>query len=71
MGALGTLLAGDSSAVMLHIGFIPVSLIGEAMLCVAAVLTLTTGWDYLTAGVRHASGAAPHGGRTGPVPPHP
>jgi hypothetical protein len=41
------------------------------MLCVAAVLTLTTGWDYLTAGVRHASGAAPHGGRTGPVPPHP
>ncbi|MBN9563649.1 MAG: CDP-diacylglycerol--glycerol-3-phosphate 3-phosphatidyltransferase [Alphaproteobacteria bacterium] len=71
MGALGTLLAGDSSAVMLHLAFIPVSLIGEAMLCVAAVLTLTTGWDYLTAGLRHASGAAPHGGRTGPVPPHP
>ncbi len=58
MGALGTLLAGDSSAAMLHLGFLPVSLIGEAMLCVAAVLTLTTGWDYLTAGLRHASGVA-------------
>jgi CDP-diacylglycerol---glycerol-3-phosphate 3-phosphatidyltransferase len=72
MGALGTLLAGDSSASMLHIGFLPVSLIGEAMLCVAAVLTLTTGWDYLTAGLRYASGAPPATGRrTDPVPPHP
>jgi cardiolipin synthase len=25
------------------------------MLWVAAALTLVTGWDYLTAGVRHAS----------------
>ena len=71
MGALGTLLAGDSSAAMLHIQFLPVSLIGEAMLCVAAVLTLTTGWDYLTAGLRHASHAPPVTGRTDPVPPHP
>jgi cardiolipin synthase len=71
MGALGTLLAGDSTAAMLHLGFLPVSLIGEAMLCVAAVLTLTTGWDYLTAGLHHASGAPPAGGRTDPVPPHP
>ena len=58
MGALGTLLAGDSSARLLHIGFLPVSLIGEAMLWVAAALTLVTGWDYLTAGLRHA-GTAP------------
>jgi cardiolipin synthase (CMP-forming) len=71
MGALGTLLAGDSSAVMLHLQFLPVSLIGEAMLCVAAVLTLTTGWDYLTAGLRYASGAPASGRRTDPVPPHP
>src|ERR1700761_136077 len=56
MGALGTLLAGDSSAQWLHLSFIPVSTIGEAMLWVAAGLTLWTGWDYLTAGVRHASG---------------
>ena len=55
MGALGTLLAGNDSAALLHIPFLPVSLIGEAMLCVAAALTLWTGWDYLTAGLRHAS----------------
>ena len=62
MGALGTLIAGDTSGVILHLDFLPVSLIGEAMLWVAAALTLITGWDYLTAGWRHA--AAP--GRRGP-----
>jgi cardiolipin synthase (CMP-forming) len=56
MGALGTLLAGDSSAYLLHLGFLPINMIGEAMLWIAAALTLWTGWDYLTAGVRHASG---------------
>ena len=64
MGALGTLLAGDDSATLLHIPFLPVSLIGEAMLWTAAVLTLLTGWDYLKAGLRHAttpSGALPRG----------
>ena len=55
MGALGTLLAGDSSAAWLHLGFLPVGVIGEAMLLVAAVLTLVTGWDYLRAGLRHAA----------------
>jgi cardiolipin synthase len=55
MGALGTLLAGDRSAVLLHLPWIPVDLIGAAMLWVAAGLTLFTGWDYLTAGLRHAS----------------
>lgn len=62
MGALGTLLAGDDSAALLHIQFLPVSTIGEAMLWTAAVLTLVTGWDYLKAGFRHAttpSGALP------------
>src|SRR6201996_8557652 len=58
MGALGTLLAGDTSARLLHIGFLPVSLIGEVMLWVAAGLTLWTGWDYLPAGWRHA--VVPH-----------
>ena len=56
MGALGTLLAGDASARLLHLPFLPVAAIGEAMLWVAAALTLWTGWDYLTAGLRHASG---------------
>jgi cardiolipin synthase len=55
MGALGTLLAGDTAARFLHLGFLPVSMIGEAMLWVAAGLTLWTGWDYLTAGWRHAT----------------
>ena len=56
MGALGTLLAGNSTAALLGLAAIPVSAIGEAMLWVAAVLTLVTGWDYLTAGLRHAGG---------------
>jgi cardiolipin synthase len=55
MGALGTLIAGDTSAQALHLPFLPVSLIGETMLWIAAVLTLVTGWDYLLAGLRHAS----------------
>jgi cardiolipin synthase len=62
MGALGTLLAGDDSALLLHLSLLPVSFIGEAMLWVAAALTLLTGWDYLKAGLRHAiaaSGALP------------
>jgi cardiolipin synthase len=72
MGAVGTLLAGDSSATLLHLSFLPVSGIGEAMLWVAAVLTLVTGWDYLMAGLRHASASAapePRRGGTLPRPP--
>ena len=57
MGALGTLLAGDPAARLLGIGWLPVQAIGEAQLWVAAVLTLWTGWDYLLAGLHHASGA--------------
>ncbi len=52
MGALGTLLAGDDVATLLHVP-LPVAAIGEAMLWVAALLTLVTGWDYLRAGLRH------------------
>jgi cardiolipin synthase len=55
MGALGTLLAGNTSAAILHLNFLPVSSIGEIMLWIAAALTLITGWDYLTAGWRHAT----------------
>jgi len=55
MGALGTLLAGNPAAQFLGIPWLPVSLIGEAMLFTAAALTLVTGWDYLTAGLRHAA----------------
>ena len=55
MGALGALLAGESGARWIGLEVLPVALIGEAMLWVAAALTLVTGWDYLTAGLRHAT----------------
>jgi cardiolipin synthase len=55
MTALGMLLAGNSSAVLLGIGWLPVSVIGEGLLWLAAVLTLITGWDYMKTGWRHAS----------------
>ena len=61
MTALGTLLVGDSAAPLLHLGFLPIGAIGAVMLWIAAVLTLITGWDYLTAGLRHASLAKPPG----------
>ena len=61
MGALGTLLAGSTGAVVLHLSWLPVTAIGEAMLWVAALLTLMTGWDYLTAGLHHASAQAESG----------
>jgi cardiolipin synthase len=68
MGALGTLLAGNSSAAWLHIGFLPVGAIGEAMLWVAAALTLVTGWDYLTAGLRHTTAGPARGSVLPPQP---
>jgi cardiolipin synthase len=61
MGALGVLLAGDTGARVLGLSGLPVSLIGEAMLWIAAALTLITGWDYLTAGLRHAVTPEPRG----------
>ncbi len=71
MGALGTLLAGDNTARLLHLQFIPVSLIGETMLWAAAVLTLVTGWDYLLAGLHHASAPRPAtANEARPVPGH-
>jgi cardiolipin synthase len=63
MGALGTLLAGNPSAQFLGISWLPVAIIGEAMLFTAAALTLITGWDYLLAGLRHASQPQPQPGR--------
>ncbi len=69
MGALGTLLGGDGTARLIGLGFLPVSAIGEAMLGIAAALTLLTGWDYLTAGLHHAAAPPPPPpGRAG-VPP--
>jgi cardiolipin synthase len=55
MTALGMLLAGDDVARLLHMSIIPIAMLGEALLWIAALLTLLTGWDYLTVGLRHAS----------------
>jgi cardiolipin synthase len=55
MGAIGTLLAGDTGARVLGLGALPVSTIGEILLWGAALLTLVTGWDYLMTGLRHAA----------------
>jgi len=55
MVALGVLIAGNDTAALLHIPFVPVQMIGEALLWLAAALTLLTGWDYLVAGLRHAA----------------
>ena len=71
MAALGTLLGGDTAAPLLGLGFLPVTLIGEIMLWAAAVLTLVTGWDYLTAGLRHIApspGGKPAVGSPAPNP---
>lgn len=54
MTALGMLLAGDGSAALLGMPWLPVSLLGEALLWIAAALTLATGWDYLRAALGHA-----------------
>jgi len=55
MGALGTLLAGDTGARVIGLGWLPVAVIGEVMLWGAAALTLITGWDYWVAGLKYAS----------------
>lgn len=55
MVSLGMLLAGNNSADLLGIGWLPVSSIGEGLLWLAAALTLVTGWDYMKTGWRHAS----------------
>jgi cardiolipin synthase len=59
MGALGTLLAGDTGASVIGLAQLPISVIGESLLWAAALLTLVTGWDYLIAGLRHAAKGSP------------
>src|SRR5215813_4212514 len=51
MIALGFLILGDAGPAAL-----PIKLIGEIGLWVAAILTLVTGYDYLVTGLRHMQG---------------
>ncbi|NNM57160.1 CDP-diacylglycerol--glycerol-3-phosphate 3-phosphatidyltransferase [Acidocella sp.] len=59
MVALGLLLLGSGGARIIGLGWLPMAWIGGTLLWMAAVLTLVTGWDYLTAGLRHASAPRP------------
>ena len=54
MLAIAVLLVGDSGPAAL-----PVQLIGEVLLWLAAALTVKTGWDYLHAGLIHMTAPAP------------
>jgi cardiolipin synthase len=53
MTAIGFLLAGDGTGTLLGIPWLPVALIGAILLWIAGVLTMITGWDYLTKGLQH------------------
>jgi cardiolipin synthase (CMP-forming) len=55
MVALGAALAGDTSAKLIGVPGFPLSTIGEALLWLAASLTLLTGWDYLKVSWVHAT----------------
>jgi cardiolipin synthase len=59
MVALGLLLLGGGGARVMGLGWLPMAWIGGTLLWVAAVLTLITGWDYLTAGLRHVTAPRP------------
>jgi cardiolipin synthase len=60
MVAIGFLIVGDAGPTWL-----PVRLIGDGGLWIAAVLTLVTGYDYLHAGLRHIGRVAAHERRAG------
>lgn len=61
MVALGLLLLGGPGARFMGLGFLPMDALGASLLWAAALLTLITGWDYLTAGLRHAVTSPPAG----------
>ena len=54
MAAIGVLLVGNAGPASL-----PVTLIGEVLLWLAALLTLVTGYDYLRSGLAHMDVEAP------------
>ncbi len=54
MVAIGFLLVGDAGP-----DIIPVSMIGEFLLWIAALLTIITGYDYIRAGAPHMSADPP------------
>jgi len=59
MAALGLLLLHGNGACVIGLSWLHPGFIGGALLWVAAVLTLITGWDYLNAGLRHVTAPKP------------
>ncbi len=55
MVALGLLVLSAPGAGLLGLGWLPMAWLGGTLLWMAAALTLVTGWDYLNAGLRHAT----------------
>ncbi len=53
MVSLLILLLGNPGARLIGIGGFPAAAAGTSLLWLAAILTLITGWDYLTAGLNH------------------
>ena len=53
MTAIGFLIAGDKTSILLGLPWLPIAAIGAVLLWIAAALTLITGWDYLTVGIQH------------------
>ena len=58
MIAIGILIVGDAAHPSIPHD-VPVRLVGEAGLWIAAVVTLITGFDYLRTGLRHMGGSEP------------
>ena len=54
MVAIGVLIVGDAGP-----SFLPVTAIGEALLWVAALLTIVTGYDYVRLGLAHMARPEP------------
>lgn len=57
MAALAVIILGDAGPQAWHL-----AVVGEALLGLAALMTLTTGYQYLRAGIRHMSARAGPGG---------
>lgn len=60
MTALGFMIVGEAGPVFFHPALTTI-VIGEALLWIAAILTIITGYDYLRSGLRHMSMPAPAG----------
>ncbi|UCH73863.1 MAG: CDP-diacylglycerol--glycerol-3-phosphate 3-phosphatidyltransferase [Rhodospirillales bacterium] len=58
MTALGFLILGEAGPVFIHPALTTVA-IGEALLWIAAILTIITGYDYMRSGLRHMAEETP------------